>query len=208
MSGNNTSENKPSVNKGVPRHAERRQVTRTQRDELIVEHFHRCRCVAGTLKRRLPHCVDIEGLTQAGAIGLIQAASSFDASRGIKFGTYAEFRIRGAMLDYLRSQKFARRSESQQAEHLEPLSLDGFVVEECEGLQDSRPALEETIIARDMARQAFRALPRGKGAVICQRYFLRDETQTQIARDAGVSIPRINQVIAECVCVMREHLNA
>ena len=104
--------------------------------------------------------------------------------------------------------EFARRSESQRAEPLEPLSLDGFTSEDREGLQDSRPALEQTIIARDMARQAFRALPRGKGAIICQRYFLRDETQTQIARDAGVSTPRINQVIAECVGVMREHLNA
>jgi RNA polymerase sigma factor (sigma-70 family) len=184
------------------------QVTRAQRDELIVEHFPRCRFVAGALKRRLPPSVDLDDLTQAGAIGLMQAASSFDASRGIKFATYAEFRIRGAMLDYLRRLKFARRSESQRAEHLEPLSLDGFATEDREGLQDSSPAFEQTIIARDMAKQAFQALPRGKGAAICRRYFFRDETQTQIARDAGVSTPRINQVIAECVVVMRERLNA
>jgi hypothetical protein len=51
MPENNKSESKRPENKGALHHAERRQVTRTQRDELIGEHLHRCRFVAGTLKR-------------------------------------------------------------------------------------------------------------------------------------------------------------
>jgi len=52
----------------------------------------------------------VEDLINTGVIGLIDAIDKFVVDRGVKFKTYAEFRIRGAMLDYLRRQDWAPRS--------------------------------------------------------------------------------------------------
>jgi RNA polymerase sigma factor for flagellar operon FliA len=76
-----------------------------------------CRVEAGipfveALARRMaatmPHSIDISDLVQDGVIGLIDAAHRFDDSRGIKFETFAERRIRGAMIDALRKDAWPR----------------------------------------------------------------------------------------------------
>jgi RNA polymerase sigma factor for flagellar operon FliA len=56
----------------------------------------------------MPHSIDISDLVQDGVIGLIDAANRFDDSRGIKFETFAERRIRGAMIDALRKDAWPR----------------------------------------------------------------------------------------------------
>src|SRR5712691_13388948 len=56
----------------------------------------------------MPHSIDIGDLVQDGVIGLIDAAHRFDESRGIKFETFAERRIRGAMIDALRRDAWPR----------------------------------------------------------------------------------------------------
>ena len=60
------------------------------------------RKIASRMARRLPQSVDIEDLVGAGTVGLMEALSRFDNSGGRSFETYAEFRIKGAMLDELR----------------------------------------------------------------------------------------------------------
>src|SRR5919106_5937547 len=56
----------------------------------------------------MPHSIDIGDLVQDGVIGLIDAAHRFDEGRGIKFETFAERRIRGAMIDALRRDAWPR----------------------------------------------------------------------------------------------------
>ena len=56
----------------------------------------------------MPHSIDIGDLVQDGVIGLIDAAHRFDEARGIKFETFAERRIRGAMIDALRKDAWPR----------------------------------------------------------------------------------------------------
>jgi len=51
---------------------------------------------------RIPPHIETDDLVSSGVVGLLDALNRYDDSRGIKFKTYAEFRIRGAMLDYLR----------------------------------------------------------------------------------------------------------
>lgn len=70
--------------------------------KLIADHLDRVDSIAATIWVRLPKSVDIDDLKQAGAIGLMQAARSFDPARGLRFLTHARHRIRGAMMDYLR----------------------------------------------------------------------------------------------------------
>ncbi len=80
------------------------------RDELIEEYAPLVKYIAERLSARLPASIDVEDLISTGVLGLIDAIDKFVPDRGVKFKTYAEFRIRGAMLDYLRRQDWAPRS--------------------------------------------------------------------------------------------------
>jgi len=64
----------------------------------------------------MPHSIDIGDLVQDGVIGLIDAANRFDEARGIKFETFAERRIRGAMIDALRKDAWPRGVRRQRRE--------------------------------------------------------------------------------------------
>ena len=75
---------------------------RAKRDELILAHLPLVRHLVGKLIAQLPTGVDLENLESAGVLGLVEAASHFDPSRGTQFKTYAYARIRGAVLDELR----------------------------------------------------------------------------------------------------------
>ena len=75
--------------------------------------------VAGRMAVGLPHYVEFNDLISAGLLGLIQAIDNFDHMRGIKFETYAIPRIRGSILDELRSQDWFPRSLRRKAKQLE-----------------------------------------------------------------------------------------
>ncbi|MBW1644802.1 MAG: FliA/WhiG family RNA polymerase sigma factor [Deltaproteobacteria bacterium] len=79
-------------------------------EELVLEYLPLIQRIAQRIASRLPDNVDINDLINSGVIGLIDAISKFDPSRKIKFKTYAEIRIRGAILDELRAQDWASRS--------------------------------------------------------------------------------------------------
>jgi RNA polymerase sigma factor for flagellar operon FliA len=64
--------------------------------------------LARRMAATMPHSIDLSDLVQDGVIGLIDAAERFDESRGIKFETFAERRIRGAMIDALRKDAWPR----------------------------------------------------------------------------------------------------
>jgi len=82
----------------------------SERNRLIEENVSMIRYIAGRFAIRLPKHIDVEDLESAGTIGLIDAVDKFDPSRGIKLKTYAEIRIRGAILDELRSRDYLPRS--------------------------------------------------------------------------------------------------
>jgi RNA polymerase sigma factor for flagellar operon FliA len=79
--------------------------------ELIIKEFaHIVKAMAHRLAYRLPAYMDAEDLVSVGIIGLMDAMDKYDPSREAKFKTYAEFRIRGAMLDEIRSMDWIPRS--------------------------------------------------------------------------------------------------
>ncbi|WDY57914.1 RNA polymerase sigma factor FliA [Pseudomonas sp. PSKL.D1] len=71
------------------------------------------------LKTRLPPGIDMEDLIQAGSIGLLDAMTRYDQTLGIPFGTFAAHRIRGSMIDELRTRDWAPRRVRRQARLLE-----------------------------------------------------------------------------------------
>jgi RNA polymerase sigma factor FliA len=72
-------------------------------EQLMMEHLPTVRYVARQIQERLPQHVEFEELLSAGTLGLIDASRKFDPSKNVQFRSYAQFRIRGAILDSLRT---------------------------------------------------------------------------------------------------------
>ncbi|RLC25735.1 MAG: FliA/WhiG family RNA polymerase sigma factor, partial [Deltaproteobacteria bacterium] len=80
------------------------------REELILKYAPLVRYIAERMAMRLPPSVSKDDLASAGILGLFDAIDKFDPERGVKFRTYAEHRIRGAILDELRKMDWVLRS--------------------------------------------------------------------------------------------------
>jgi RNA polymerase sigma factor for flagellar operon FliA len=75
--------------------------------------------VVNRIAARLPSHIDTADLHNVGVIGLMDAANKFDPAQGNKFSTYAEWRVKGAILDELRSMDWVSRGTRQKARKLE-----------------------------------------------------------------------------------------
>lgn len=87
----------------------KRTSSETLRNKLIENYLHLVRYNAERLHAKLPDEVDVNDLIQAGLFGLMDAIDAFDLERGVKFETYCAPRIRGAILDELRSMDWVPR---------------------------------------------------------------------------------------------------
>ena len=92
------------------------------REAVIKEYSPMIRYVAIRIAKRLPPHIEVDDLISVGVLGLIDAVEKYDAYRGAKFKTYAEFRVRGAILDELRAMDWVPRSVRRKAS-----ALDGVV---------------------------------------------------------------------------------
>jgi RNA polymerase sigma factor for flagellar operon FliA len=84
-------------------------MTPAERDRLLLEHLPTVRYLARRIHERLPQHVELDDLVSAGVVGLIDAFSKFDHSKRVQFKSYAQFRIRGAILDSLRTLDWSPR---------------------------------------------------------------------------------------------------
>lgn len=91
----------------------------TNRESLIIEYASLIKYIAQRIAARLPANIELDDLISSGVIGLMDAIDKFDETRDNKFKTYAEFRIRGAILDELRAQDWVPRSVREKAKQLE-----------------------------------------------------------------------------------------
>ena len=89
------------------------------RDQLIVRYSPLVKFVAGRVSAGLPHSIDQSDLVSYGMFGLIDAIEKFDTDRNIKFETYAITRIKGAIIDELRSIDWVPRSVRAKARAVE-----------------------------------------------------------------------------------------
>jgi RNA polymerase sigma factor for flagellar operon FliA len=89
------------------------------RDRLVLHYAPLVKYVAGRVGTGLPAHVDVGDLIQSGIFGLVDAIEKFEPERGLKFETYAMQRIRGAILDDLRSQDWVPRSVRSRARDVE-----------------------------------------------------------------------------------------
>lgn len=95
------------------------KVTSAQKDQLILQYAPLIKFVAQKIAARLPSNIELDDLMSSGVIGLMDAIEKYDPSRDNKFKTYAEFRIRGAILDELRAQDWVPRSVRDKSKMLD-----------------------------------------------------------------------------------------
>jgi RNA polymerase sigma factor for flagellar operon FliA len=93
--------------------------TTVDRDMLIIEHLPQVRLIARRIHERLPGHVSLDDLISNGTIGLISAIDNFDPNQKVKLKTYAEYRIRGAILDGLRGMDWAPRGRRKLSRQIE-----------------------------------------------------------------------------------------
>jgi RNA polymerase sigma factor, FliA/WhiG family len=94
-------------------------VTAEERERLILEHLPQVRLIAKRIHERLPESVNLEDLISTGIIGLISAIDRFDPGHNVKLKTYAEYKIRGAILDSLRGLDWAPRQQRKRTKQIE-----------------------------------------------------------------------------------------
>lgn len=84
-----------------------------------MEHLPQVRLIARRIHERLPESVNLDELISAGTIGLISAIDRFDPSLNVKLKTYAEYKIRGSILDNLRGLDWAPRQQRKRSKQIE-----------------------------------------------------------------------------------------
>ncbi len=95
------------------------EISAEERERLIMEHLPQVRLIARRIHERLPENVSLEDLISTGIIGLISAIDRFDTSHNVKLKTYAEYKIRGAILDSLRGLDWAPRQQRKRSKQIE-----------------------------------------------------------------------------------------
>ncbi len=172
----------------------------------IVEFLPLVERMATRMVRKLPPSVLREDLVAAGAIGLMDASRRFDGDRGgAQFEWYARVRIRGAMVDELRTLDWLTRNERRKARaHAATGEGDALSVVGIEDLpeQQRSPAtrdsmspagLTEKRMTREALSDAVGRLPPREGSIVSMHY-AEGRAFKEIAQILGVSEPRISQL--------------
>jgi RNA polymerase sigma factor for flagellar operon FliA len=90
-----------------------------ERDRKILEHLPQVRMLARRIHDRVPGNVSLDDLVSTGIVGLISAIDRFDPSRNVQLRTFAEHKIKGAMLDSLRRLDWAPRQQRKHAKQID-----------------------------------------------------------------------------------------
>ena len=98
-----------AVGDGYPPAAAATQALTSEQERVLLDHLPIVRFLARRIHERLPQHVDIEDLVSAGVVGLMDAFAKFDPAKKVQFRSYAQFRIRGAILDSLRTLDWSPR---------------------------------------------------------------------------------------------------
>lgn len=131
-----------------------RRGTGAERMRFVESHLEVVRYLALRVAARLPSSIEIEDLVHDGVVGLMDALDKYDASRGVRFRTYAESRVRGAILDGLRLKDWRPRSVRRSQRELD--ETVGYLA-----TSRGRPATEEEIAeAMNLDLDSYRELLR------------------------------------------------
>jgi RNA polymerase sigma factor for flagellar operon FliA len=164
--------------------------------------------IAGNISKRMPGNIDPQDLRQNACLGLMHAASRYDAAKGIPFGAYARRRIRGEVLDGLRRDdhisRHARakaRAEGADADAgpvplVYPDALVGDV------LAPDEYAVENQ--CEELIQEALEFLP-ARERLVMLAYYFSGKFMREIGADLGVAELRVSQIHARGLELLRAH---
>ncbi len=188
-------------------------LSKKAREELIMKYSPLVQYVANRLAGRLPPNITAEDLIGPGIIGLIDAVEKFDPAKKIRFKTYAEFRIRGAMLDELRSLDWVPRSVRKKATELEK------TIEKLEAEFGRPPEDEEIASAMNLSMtEYYKLLDKTRGVTFLDIEAIRrrmpdssDDDLFDLIADDGESDPfdklnlkEVKDILVECIKTLPE----
>lgn len=99
-------------------------ITNIELDNLVKEHLPLVNVVAKNLTKKLATGVQFDDMFQAGSAGLLQAIRRFDGSSGVPFAIYARFRIKGSMLDELRTMDYVGKTERKRINNIKKKKIE------------------------------------------------------------------------------------
>lgn len=160
-----------------------------EREELIVNYMPLANKIAWKKHRTTPTCVTIDELKSAAYMGLVDAASRFDPTRGIAFGVYARLRVAGEIGDYLRTLNWVGPI-SEMASLDAPAGDSGCLVDmlEKEEINDSPDEFFEKVT------KPLTAI----GRRLVKMYYVENKTLKEIGVLEGISESRASQILKQC----------
>ncbi len=157
--------------------------------ELVEQYVPLANKLAYQKKKSLPKFIDVEDLKSAAYMGLVEAATRYDESKGVAFSTFAYPRIFGEIHDYLRKQGWIKRCD------LTPMiSLDSA----CCGEEDC--VLKDTIAGKpaDNTEECFEVITFNldhQAKAVLRHYFIDDYSMKEVGEKFGISESRISQLV-------------
>ena len=128
------------------------QMDESLREKLLLEHLPQVQYIARRIHDRVPPQVLLEDLVHAGILGLMDAIKKYDPRKNVQLKHYAEFRIRGAILDSLRQVDWSPRTLRRQARRLEQ------AISECKGKFKRDPTEPEIAVQLGMSLKSLQHL--------------------------------------------------
>jgi RNA polymerase sigma factor for flagellar operon FliA len=194
-------------------------------EELIAQHQKMVLGLAGRLRRELSLSGDVEDLIAFGFSGLLEAEQRYDPSRGVRFQTFAYYRVRGAMLDGVRKMaNLPRRAhqrlkaEAERAPTAAPTLLDKAFTRMSASLTSASPVQssfaeespESALLRNESIERLLGALSRlsaRERALIRGRYF-EGRPLEELAADLGVSKSWASRIHTQALSALRAALDA
>ena len=182
------------------------------RDAAILQDLDLVNRIARRFQRRVPPCVTFDDLASAGMIGLIHAVDRFDQTRGLKFRTYAQHRIWGAMQDFLRDEDPLSRTERRRVRaSASALSATGYGVPPATVSLDQIPVrclastAQPAFTLRAEVREARRCLSPRENRVIELLYDFGWQSR-EVAVEMRVNESRVSQIKTRAISKLRLQL--
>lgn len=164
-------------------------------DQIVRDFLPIVRRIATELVLRNPAALDVEDLTSAGVMGLLSAMTRYDPSREIKFRTFAEYRIRGAMLDEIRSMDWVPRSVRARIEKFQQVSAE-FV-----RTVGRPPTQDEIAELLGIPPDDIGTSPMKEATVLSLDEWVGDEDEVCTLKDI---LPAINQLDPLAACISNQ----
>jgi len=170
------------------------EMSKQEREELILQHYPMVRRVAYRMVSRYPSCIEADDLVTIGTLGLIDAVDKFEESRSVSFSAYARIRVQGAILDELRKADWVPRSVRNRFSRI----------------QETRRSLKETLgrdpteeeVAKDLSVPVERLREMIQGSTV--RTLVSMEEGSEEEEKVGATLPSADPTPLEAAT--KEHL--